>query len=198
MLSGSAESLVRRRSLWTACFLILVLVASGLLRADAHLLGDERAEIFGHAWVQWWHAEALPQWPAGTDLAAGSLDWPVVDPLTTGIAALLSCLIGATASWNGVILLWGALCVWGGATLASRAGGSPLRGVSLFLRSIWAPFRPDSLKIWGLASWLSPWLFCSIHGLLEIGSWGVLFSDCAHGVGSTWHLWVPLSLYFAG
>ena len=138
MLSGSAESLVRRRSLWTACFLILVLVASGLLRADAHLLGDERAEIFGHAWVQWWHAEALPQWPAGTDLAAGSLDWPVVDPLTTGIAALLSRLIGATASWNGVILLGVALCFWGGATLASRAGGSPLLGgVGLSLSPIY-------------------------------------------------------------
>jgi hypothetical protein len=98
------------------------------LQPEARLLGDAGAELYGHAWVQWWHAEALPAWPGGTDLAQGTHNWPVVDPLTTALAAVFTGLLGSTASWNGVLLLGVFLSFWGGATLAERTGGSALLG----------------------------------------------------------------------
>ena len=61
--------------------LAMALVGAGLFTAQSPaLLGFEGGELWGHAWTQWWHGEALPAWPAGTPLATGSSDWPVIDP----------------------------------------------------------------------------------------------------------------------
>jgi hypothetical protein len=122
------EPLIFRRSLWAGCLLVLVLVASGLLKVEPQLLGTSGAEIFGHAWVQWWHAEALPTWPSGTEWALGASNWPVVDPLPTALAAILSKAVGLGWAWNTLLLFSVALCFWGGAFLSHRAGGVALLG----------------------------------------------------------------------
>ena len=92
------------------------------------LLAWAGGEVYGHAWVQWWHGLALPGWPSGTDLARGTEVWPVIDPLTTGLAALLGRLVGWTVAWNGVLLGSVALAFVGGAVLARRYDGDPLVG----------------------------------------------------------------------
>ena len=118
----------RSKGLWFAWFCTVLLICMGLFQASPQLLGDSRAEVFGHAWVQWWHMEALPAWPSGTSLALSASPWPVVDPLTTACSALLGLLIGATASWNALFIVGISLSFWGGAFLCQRAGGSPLVG----------------------------------------------------------------------
>jgi len=128
MSSESQSPLIFQRNLWIGCFLVLALVGSGLLQSQPQLLGSSGAEIFGHAWVQWWHSDALPGWPSGTEWAIGATNWPVMDPLPTAIAAVLGKGLGLGFAWNAVVLMGVALCYWGGAFLAHRAGGVALLG----------------------------------------------------------------------
>lgn len=138
MSSDAAPDLIKQRSLWIGCVLVMCLVGSGLIHSQPRLLGSSGAELFGHAWVQWWHGLALPAWPSGTDWAMGAQEWPVMDPLLTIFAAVLGKIVGLTAAWNSVLLLAVGLCFWGGASLADRADGDPLLGgVGLALSPIY-------------------------------------------------------------
>jgi hypothetical protein len=98
-------------------------VGSGL--RPGLFLGHEGGELFGHLWVIHWHAEALPAWPSGTDLALGAEPWPVIDPLTTLTVAVLSRVFGAVSAWNALVLGAVALAYVGGAALGRRVGGAP-------------------------------------------------------------------------
>ncbi len=102
--------------------------ASLLTAGEPALLAWAGGEVFGHAWVQWWHGEALPAWPPGTELARGTEAWPVIDPLTTVLAAVLGRVVGWTFAWNVLVLGGVALAFVGGATLARRCGGDPWVG----------------------------------------------------------------------
>ena len=155
-----------------------VTLVAGFGALSGELLGYSGAEVHGHAWVQWWHGEALPSWPAGTDLAAGAEDWPVIDPLTTGLGAGLGRAFGYTAGWNLVVLLgiFGAFV--GGAALAWREGGQPLVGgvvVALgpaFLGSAASGLSEDlalGLLAGALAVVLGPGMLCAVVGGLLLG-----------------------------
>ena len=92
--------------IWIAGGLLCAAIAgAGLLGGGPSLLGYSGAELYGHAWVQWWHGESLPGWPAGTELAVGADPWPVIDPLPTLLGALGGRLVGYTWSWNLLGLL---------------------------------------------------------------------------------------------
>jgi len=117
------------RGLILGALAAVVLVGGSLWTAEEpSLLAWPGGEVFGHAWVQWWHGVALPGWPAGTDLARGTDAWPVIDPLTTALAALLGRLVGWAWAWNLVVLGGVALAFVGGATLARRWDGDPWVG----------------------------------------------------------------------
>lgn len=119
---------VSRARLLLSAALIALLVGARLVVSPG-LLGAPGAEVFGHAWVQWWHAEALPGWPSGP--GAWLVDprpWPVIDPLPTALAALLTRLGGIETGWNALVLGGVALAFWGGADLARRVGGDPVVG----------------------------------------------------------------------
>ena len=83
---------------------LILWVAGGLLLSPG-LLGDPGGEVWGHAWVQWWHAMALPEWPAGTLYAIGAERWPVVDPIPTAFAAIAGRLIDPVWGYNLGILV---------------------------------------------------------------------------------------------
>ncbi|MED5373810.1 MAG: hypothetical protein VX899_22520 [Myxococcota bacterium] len=115
--------------IWIAGGLLCAAIAgAGLLGGGPSLLGYSGAELYGHAWVQWWHGESLPGWPAGTELAVGADPWPVIDPLPTLLGALGGRLVGYTWSWNLLGLLAVAGAFWGGASLARRWDGDPWVG----------------------------------------------------------------------
>ncbi len=107
---------------------LCVLVACIGLGSGSALLGAEGSEVYGHAWVWWWHGEALPSWPAGTPLGWASDPWPVIDPLPTVLGGLLGRLIGYTLAWNVLAVAGIAGAFAGGAFLARRCGGEPLVG----------------------------------------------------------------------
>jgi len=122
-----------------ALLVVLALVAAFAARLlwSPGLLGAPGAEVYGHAWVQWWHGVALPAWPAGTDLASGTDAWPVIDPLPTALAALVGRLLGPVSGYNTWILLSVPLAFFGGARLARQAGGDPwVGGLTL---ALWPP-----------------------------------------------------------
>lgn len=109
--------------------LVLLVVGGKLWGApEPSLLAWPGGEVWGHAWVQWWHGEALPAWPSGTSLALGAEPWPVIDPLPTALAGGMGRLLGYAAAWNFLQLGAVALAFLGGAVLARREGGSPLVG----------------------------------------------------------------------
>jgi hypothetical protein len=119
------------RWLFPAALLALLLVAALplLLAAGTEpLLAWSGAEVWGHAWTWWWHGQALPAWPAGTDLATGTGTWPVIDPLPALLGATISRLAGPVLAWNSVALLAIAGAFGGGWWLARRLGGSGLVG----------------------------------------------------------------------
>lgn len=90
------------RSLWV--FLgALLLCLPAWLRGE--LIGSSGGELYGHAWVMGWVAEAWPALPLGTDLAVGSSGRAVIDPLPTWIFAGLSLVIGTVHAWNLRVLL---------------------------------------------------------------------------------------------
>mgnify|MGYP007024794968 CR=1 FL=1 len=114
--------------------LITAIVGARLLW-EPGLLGSPAGEIWGHAWVQWWHALALPSWPEGPGAwLVSPRPWPVVDPLPTALAAGLGRLLGPTAGYNLWVLLAVFIAFVGGARLARRLGGDPwVGGVALAL-----------------------------------------------------------------
>lgn len=156
----------------------VVTLLVGFRAFGGDLLGWSGAEVYGHAWVQWWHGEALPSWPGGTSLAAGAEAWPVIDPVTTGLASVTGRAFGYTAAWNGMVLLgiFGAFV--GGAALAWRNGGHPLVGgvvVALgpaFLGSAASGLTEDlalGLLAGALAVVLGPGMLCAVGGGLLLG-----------------------------
>lgn len=106
-----------------------MLVLTGPAWWSGGLVGSPNAETYGHAWVQWWVAGAWPAWPTGTDLAIGTVSWPVIDALPTWLVGGLSRLVGPTVAWN----LWVSVGIvgagLGGGALARAVGGAPLIGV---------------------------------------------------------------------
>jgi hypothetical protein len=110
-----------------AAIAVLLLIGARLALTPG-LLASPGGEVYGHAWVQWWHSEALPGWPAGTDLVEGAAVWPVIDPLPTALAALLWRLAGPLVGYNAWILLAVALAFAGGAFLARQEDGDALAG----------------------------------------------------------------------
>lgn len=119
------------------------------LLVEGGLLGYAGAEVYGHAWVLSWHADALPAWPRGTALALDAETWPVIDPLPTLLAATVGRMLGVVAGYNAWILSSVALAFLGGAFLARREGGDPVvGGLALALApalagSLWSGLTED-------------------------------------------------------
>ena len=89
------------------------------------LLGAPNGEVWGHAWVQWWHAEAWPAWPDGpSEWVTTTRDWPVIDPLPTALAATVGALVGSVVAYDLVVVLGLAGAFVGGAVLARATQGN--------------------------------------------------------------------------
>lgn len=144
--------------------LVLAAILVGPAAVGGGLAGSGGAEVYGHAWVQWWAAQGWPAWPVGTSLAEGTRDWAVIDPLPTWIVAGVARLVGSTAAWN----LWAAagvvLAAVGGGALARSAGGSGIYGavgvatMPIFLGSLTSGLTEDyalGLVALGLAGMVS-------------------------------------------
>lgn len=196
----------RRWLAWAACLGVVVLAGAGLLAPGSQLLGSAGAEVYGHAWVQSWAAEAWPGLARSTDLLGTPTAWPVIDPLVTWLAAGLSLVLGSTLAWNAVVLGGVVLAFWGGWHLASRLGGHPLTGaVALalapaFLGSAASGLTEDlavGLLALGLAGigrggWRRALLTGLLLGLL---AWTGLYLALMGALGAlvlgTWHLAEP-------
>ncbi len=104
-------------------------VFDGLVTGRLPLVGAPGGEVWGHAWVQWWHADALPGWPDGPgQWITGARDWPVIDPLPTLLAALVGRVAGPILAYDFVVLLGILGAFVGGALLARSQRGDPLVG----------------------------------------------------------------------
>lgn len=133
-------------------FVIGVLLA-GLLVGPAvvagGLAGSPGAEVYGHAWVQWWASAAWPAWPTGTPLVAGAESWPVIDPLPTWLVAAIAKGVGYTAAWNAWVAAGVVLAAVGGGAFARAMGGSGLVGAAgvatmpIFLGSLTSGLTED-------------------------------------------------------
>src|SRR4051812_15949612 len=107
----------------TAIGLALAAILVGPAVARGGFAGSPAAEVYGHAWVQWWAARQWPAWPTGTDLALGTQSWPVIDPLPTWAVAGLAHLVGAGMAWNLWVATGVVLAAVGGGALARALGG---------------------------------------------------------------------------
>jgi hypothetical protein len=114
--------LLRAEELILGVVLACVLVGPAIVAGG--LAGSPGAEVYGHAWVQWWAAEGWPAWPAGTALADGAASWPVIDPLPTWFLGGLARVVGATAAWNAWAFLGVVLAAVGGGAFGRAMGGS--------------------------------------------------------------------------
>ena len=103
------------------------------------LLGAPGGEVWGHAWVQWWHAEAWPQWPAGPgEWVATARNWPVIDLLPTLLAATLGVLVDTVLAYDLVVLIGIVAAFVGGAVVARSEQGDPwVGGLGLALAPAW-------------------------------------------------------------
>ncbi len=141
----------------------LALLLAGPAIGRGELVGSPRAETYGHAWVQAWTAEQWPAWPTGTDLALGTKDRHVIDPLPTWIAGAIAVvddglsrglpfgfvrgLSGVqrplatpalTFAWNTLVIGWIALAAMGGAALGRATKLSPtFVAVGCVMSPIW-------------------------------------------------------------
>lgn len=106
----------------------VALASAALVFSGPAYLGYHGAELYGHAWVQWWHGEALPAWPRGTELAHGATNWPVIDPLPTFLGAAIGRILGYAAAWNLLAMTSVGGAFLGGAALAKRWEGDPWVG----------------------------------------------------------------------
>ena len=97
---------------------------------SAFLLGSPGAEVYGHAWVQGWVADAWPTLPAEIDSLnpPDRTSWRVIDPAVTWLAAGLAQVVGTILAYNLVLLGSVLLAWWGGWHLARRLGGDPYVG----------------------------------------------------------------------
>ncbi len=119
---------MNRARLALSAVIVALLVGLRLAWTDG-LLGAPGGEVYGHAWVQWWHAQALPGWPRGPEgLLVHPRPWPVIDPLPTLLAAIVGRVAGLVTGWNALVLGAVMLAFAGGADLAKRAGGDPVVG----------------------------------------------------------------------
>jgi hypothetical protein len=118
---------VSKRITWLGAGVVLVLAAL-VLGWTGRGLAFSGGEVYGHLWTWWWHGQALPGWPAGTDGAIGTAQWPVIDRVPAAIGAVLSLFLPLAAVWNIVVVLGLLGAAWGGAWLARRAGGDPWVG----------------------------------------------------------------------
>lgn len=139
--------LVRWRDAALGVALAALLAGPALARGE--LVGSPRAETYGHAWVQACAAERWPAWPTGTDLALGTANRPVIDPLPTWIAGGLARGVGLTGAWNVLVVGWIVLAAVGGAALG-RALGLPAGWVAFALvlsptwrGSLWSGLSED-------------------------------------------------------
>jgi hypothetical protein len=105
-------------------------VAGARLLTEPGLLGSGRAEVYGHAWVQWWVAQAWPALPSSTPWLdpRSETPWRVIDPIVTWFAAGLATAAGPVAAWNTTALLAVAGAFLGGWFLAGRVGGERFTG----------------------------------------------------------------------
>ena len=142
----------------TAALALAGLVPAWLHRGTWPLVGSAAGEVWGHAWVQWWHADALPDWPDGP--GAWLLDdrkWAVIDPLTTLFAATIGALVDPVFAWNLTAFVGIASAFVGGAILARSQAGDPLSAGSRwrcpsFLGSV-ARASPGSPWDWRRSHW---------------------------------------------
>ncbi|MFN7143040.1 MAG: hypothetical protein ACK4YP_04640 [Myxococcota bacterium] len=141
------ERLVTAADLLVGVVLAAVLV--GPAAVSGGLAGSGGAEVYGHAWVQAWAAEAWPAWPAGTALAEGAADWAVIDPLPTWIVAGLARVVGATAAWNAWAAAGVVLVAVGGGAFTRALGGVGIVGavgvatMPIFLGSLTSGLTED-------------------------------------------------------
>ncbi len=159
------------RSLLAPLAVALALLGAALaplLAGGERLLAWQGAEVWGHLWTWWWHGEALPAWPAGTDLAMGVSSWPVIDPLPAVLGATLTRLGGPALAWNLLAVLAIAGAFAGGWWLARRAGGHGLVGG---LTLAMAPIFTGSL-LSGLSEDLAIGLLAVAVGLVVLPSRG--------------------------
>jgi hypothetical protein len=108
---------------------LAAIVTAPAIRAGG-LAGSPAAEVYGHAWVQWWAAAGWPGWPVGTALADGTASWPAIDPLPTWAVAGLVHLVGTTAAWNTWVFVGIVLAAVGGGAFARALGGSGVVGAA--------------------------------------------------------------------
>ncbi len=158
----------------------VALAAAGLVFSGPAYLGYHGAELYGHAWVQWWHGEALPAWPQGTELAHGAKSWPVIDPLPTFLGASLGRILGYAAAWNALAMASVGGAFLGGAALAKRWKGDPwVGGAVLALGPALAGSLASGLtEDWALGLLAGALALLSGKGNRELALGGVLLGLC--------------------
>jgi len=209
MLAGM-ERQRTKASTATTCWALAVagaLVGAAVLAINGRTLAFAGGEIYGHLWTWWWHGEALPSWPTGTDWASGTTTWPVIDPLTCAVGAVLSRLSSLPFAWNAVASLAVLGAGAGGAWLARRAGGNPwvggvvLASAPIFLGSLlsglsedlalgllavvcglsWVPSVEATRRRWiGLGLCLGVLAWCGLY-VFWMGAWLAAFGALMDG-----------------
>ena len=158
----------------------VALAAAGLVFSGPAYLGYHGAELYGHAWVQWWHGQALPDWPEGTQLAHGARSWPVIDPLPTFLGAALGRILGYAAAWNLLAMASVGGAFLGGAALAKRWKGDPWVGgtVLAFGPALAGSLASGLTEDWALGLLAGALALLSGEKHREVALGGVLLGLC--------------------
>ncbi len=135
-----------RRALPILAHLLLaaVVTAPMAVRPFQHLAGSGDVDVWNHAWGPWWWWESLSRGtlPWQTTLLAypkGGVLW-FIDPVLAATGAPLVPLLGATAAYNTVVLLYVAFASWAAGRFARALGvQGPARWVAsaAFAGSAW-------------------------------------------------------------
>ncbi len=142
------------RSFWVFLGALLLCLPAW---ARGELIGSSGGELYGHAWVLGWVAEAWPALPLGTDMALGAEHRAVIDPLSTWIFAGMSLVLGTVHAWNLRVLL----SLW-------------LAGVALGRLGALFSGEPRTFGVGAAMGLVMPSLLGSvISGLTEDFSWGL-------------------------